>query len=151
MPQKSIAVDDAAGRYALSLEAIGAPAGSKVAYVPPAKEKEALANLLGVEKTAAEVEREHVFAIENASLFPHRYARVIALQRFDGLEWLRVNSSDPDNLKLLCPSMKDMLTDLQTHVDDVPNTIAELFSTSGIRFDASAMHWAVELLSLIHI
>ena len=123
--QKCLAVDDAAGRYALSLDAIGAPAGSKIAYVPSANEKEALAKLLGVEKTAAEVEREHVFAIENASLFPHRYARVIALQRFDGLEWLRVDRSQPENLNLLCPSMSDMLKDLQTHANDVPDTIAE--------------------------
>ena len=145
MPKKSSAVGDAAGRYALSLDAIGAPAGSKIAYEAPESEKEALAKLLGVEKTAAEVEREHVFAIENASLFPHRYARVIALQRFDGLEWLGVDASDSKNLKLRCPSMADMLSDLQSHANDVPDTIAELFSTSGIRFDASAMHWAAEL------
>ena len=72
MPKKSVAVDDAAGRYALSLDAIGAPIGSKIAYAPLPNEKEGLAKLLGVEKTAPEVEREHVFAIENAPLLPHR-------------------------------------------------------------------------------
>ena len=148
MAQTSTAVDDAAGRYALSLDAVGANVNSKIAYSPPVKERDALARLLGVEKTAAEVTREHVFLVEDAPIYPHRFARVVALQRFDGLRWLGVDVVDAakGEFKLNCPSMATMLEDLREKAaGDVPGTIAELFSKSKFSFDPSAMRWAIEL------
>jgi len=148
MVQKSVGVDDAAGRYALSLDAIGAAVNTKIAYSTPVKEREALARLLGIEKTAAEAAREHVFLVEDAPVYPHRFARVVALQRFDGLRWLGVDVADAakGEFRLNCPSMATMLEDLREKAaGDVPGTVAELFSRSNISFDPSAMRWAIEL------